>query len=231
MLSVLKRIGIVGLIAFVFLFGVVTTVYLSLRSPAVTVPEIIGKDRSVAENDLREAGLNFRVRASRPSRQVKPDTVMFQLPHAGQVVKAGQTVAVDIARVPKDGEASENVAGLDNTNAASENENQNANEAAAPANLNENKPKKNKNTNTNGNTNGNKNANANGNRNANANRPNANANANANAKPHVNANNANSTSTGSNSNSHKPQVENSNLNRPNRNANRATPKPTPPERR
>jgi hypothetical protein len=223
MLSVLKKIGIVGLIAFVFLFGVVTTVYLSLRSPAVTVPEIVGKDRSVAENDLREAGLNFRVRASRPSRQVKPDTIMFQLPPAGQVVKAGQTVAVDISRVPKDGEASENVAGLDNTNAASDNENHNANESAAPANLNENKPKKNKNTN------GNKNSNANGNRNANANR--SGANANANARPHVNANNANSTSTGANSNSHKPKVENSNVNRPNRNANRATPKPTPPERR
>ncbi len=222
MLLVLKRIGIVGLIAVVFLFGLATTVYLSLRSPEVRVPEVVGKDRVAAENDLQAAGLNFRVRATRPSRQIKPDVVMFQLPSAGQVVKAGQTVAVDIARNPKEGEASEAFAGQENSNAG--NENKNANQSSAAANANENRPKRNRNANANANGNANANKNTNGNRNANANGANANVRVNGNG-------NANAVSSGSNTNSRKPQNENANPTRPNRNANRATPKPTPPERR
>lgn len=216
-LSALGRLGIVIAIGATFLFGLATTVYLSLRSPEVTVPEIVGKDRFTAENDLQEAGLNFRVRAARPSRQIKPDTVMFQLPPAGQVVKAGQTVAVDIARVPKEGEASETVAGQGNANAAAENENRNTNASDSSTNLNENKPKRNKNANANANANGN----ANGNRNTNANR------ANANAKPNVNSDSDNATGTHANNNNRKPQTENGNANRANRNVNRATPTPAP----
>ncbi|MCU1265546.1 MAG: hypothetical protein JWM21_1864 [Acidobacteria bacterium] len=227
MLLALKRLGIVILIAVVFLFGLATTVYLSLRSPEVKVPEVVGKDRFVAENDLKTAGLNFRVRATRPSRQIKSDTVMFQLPRAGEVVKAGQTVAVDVSRTPKEGEASETVAVQDNANSATGNDKHNANDSAAPANANENKPKRNKNANANANTNANRNSNGN----ANSNRAKANANANANAKGNLNANNANSNSAVPNTNNHKPQTENGNSAKPNRNANRATPAPTPPGRR
>ena len=212
-LSALQRLGIVIAIGVAFLFGLATTVYLSLRSPEVTVPGVVGKDRFVAENELQAAGLNFRIRATRPSKQVKADTVMFQLPSAGQIVKAGQTVAVDVARIPKEGEASEIVSEPENSNT---NENRNANESAG--NANENKPKR-RNANANANTTANGNANGtNTNRNANAPRPNANAGANANA--------ANDNSTGNravNSN-RSPQTENGNSNRPNRNVNRA---PTP----
>jgi hypothetical protein len=155
-------------IAVVFLFGVATTVYLSLRSPEVKVPDIIGKDRYEAEKILADADLKFRVRATRPSNQTQPDTVMFQLPRAGEVVKAGQTVAMDISRPTKEGESPETVTPEENTN-----ENRNANANSSPAN--ENKPKRPKPRNTNENANGN--ANANANRPANVNRP-ANANAN-----------------------------------------------------
>ena len=106
-LSALRRLGIVVLLAIAFLFGLATTVYLSLRSPEVTVPEVVGKDRYEAEKILAQADLNFRVRATRPSNQVKADTVLFQLPRAGEVVKVGQTVAMDISRTTLAGEASE----------------------------------------------------------------------------------------------------------------------------
>ena len=195
-LSVLRSLGIVIAIGFAFLFGLATTVYLSLRSPAVTVPEVVGKDRFVAENELQAAGLNFRVRAYRPSRQIKSDTVMFQLPRAREVVKAGQTVAVDVARTPKEGEASETIAAQANANTSGGNDNRNTNDSSAIPNLNENKPKRNRNANAN--------ANANSNRNANANRPNANARAN------VNGDNDNSTVTRPNSNNSSPQTENGN---------------------
>jgi len=104
-LSALRRLGIVIAIAIVFLFGLATTVYLSLRSPEVKVPDVVGKDRFEAEHILGGAGLNYRVRATRPSNQLKADTVLFQVPRAGEVVKSGQTVAMDISRTAKEGEA------------------------------------------------------------------------------------------------------------------------------
>ena len=108
-LSVFRRISIVIAIAIAFVFGVGSTVYLSLRSPEVTVPDVVGKDRFDAEKILASADLNFRIRASRPTNQAKPDTVVFQLPRAGEVVKAGQTVAMDISRPTKLGETPETV--------------------------------------------------------------------------------------------------------------------------
>ena len=50
--SVFRSIAIVIAIGAVFLFGVATTVYLSLRSPEVQVPDVVGKDRFEAERIL-----------------------------------------------------------------------------------------------------------------------------------------------------------------------------------
>ena len=203
-LSALRRLTIVIAVAIVFVFGLATTVYLSLRSPEVTVPDVIGKDRFEAERVLGDAGLNFRVRATRPSNQVNADTVLFQLPRAGEVVKTGQTVAMDISRSVKEGEASQAVVP---EKTPEEKPAQNSNENTA----NENKPKRNKNTNKNANDN----ANA-ANRNANRLTPNKNANVtNANATPNANR---------------PPLVINNNANRSvNQNANvrPVTPKPSP----
>lgn len=195
-------------IAIVFLFGVATTVYLSLRSPEVKVPDVVGKDRFEAERILGEADLKFRVRATRPSNEVKRDTVLFQLPRAGEVVKTGQTVAMDISRETKEGESPENVTPDEPV------ENRNTNSAS---NTNENRPKRPKPKNTNDNVNGNANSNGNTNRPANINRANVNSGANVNATPRVNIN--------------RPDVRNSNSNtRPatsNDNRRPAAPRPTP----
>ena len=191
----------------VFLFGVATTVYLSLRSPETKVPDVVGKSRWEAEKILEQADLKYRIRASRPSNQAQPDTVLFQLPRAGQVVKAGQTVAVDISRPTKAGESPETVTPADEP---SENRNSNASATA-----NENKPRKPRNRNEN--ANGNTNANANANRSANANRPNANAGVqNANVTPRANVNRGDQLNTN--------LRINSNLND---NRRPAAPRPTP----
>ena len=172
-LSIVRRITVVIAIAIAFLFGVGTTVYLSLRSPEVTVPDVVGKDRFQAEKILGNAGLNFRVRSTRPSNQVNPDVVMFQLPRSGEVVKVGQTVAMDVSRVAKLGETPETVKPVEesssNKNSSS---NDNKPKRPKPTNKNENS---NANSNGNSNTNGNSNKPANSNRPVNANRPNANA--------------------------------------------------------
>jgi len=191
-------------IAVAFLFGVVSTVYLSLRSPEVKVPDLVGKDRFEAEKILAAADLNFRIRATRPSNQVKPDTVLFQLPRGGEVVKAGQTVAMDVSRATKAGEASETVKPVE-----SENRNINTN-----ANTNENKPRRPKNTNENANGN----ANANGNRNVNVNRP-------------INTNRPNANSLTPNANLTPRTNSNQPLKPPSANGNEnrrpATPRPVP----
>ena len=209
-LSALRRLGIVVLLAIAFLFGLATTVYLSLRSPEVTVPEVVGKDRYEAEKILAQADLNFRVRATRPSNQVKADTVLFQLPRAGDVVKAGQTVAMDISRTTQAGEASE----ADATDKKLEEEKAANTNSSAAKNENENRPRRprstNKNTNENANSATGLNSNANSTR--------------------VNTNNANSIGD-------RPGSNNANLNRntnqriTNQNENRRPvlkPSPKPP---
>ena len=210
-LSVVRRISIVIAIAIAFIFGVGSTVYLSLRSPEVTVPNVVGKDRFEAEKILADADLNFRVRATRPSNQAKADTVLFQLPRPGEVVKAGQTVAMDVSRPTKEGEASETVKPPEPVN-----ENSNAN-----ATSNENRPRRNRNQNANANANANANTGINGNTNANTVRPPANRNANS---------TIDNTNTAPRSNVNAGEVRNSNS-RPasNQNENRrpVTPRPTP----
>ena len=214
-LSIFRSIAIVVAIGLVFLFGVATTVYLSLRSPEVKVPDITGKDRFEAERILGEADLKFRVRSTRPSNETKPDTVLFQLPRAGEVVKTGQTVAMDVSRAAKEGESPETVTPDEPT------ENRNTN-----SNTNENRPKRpkprNTNDNANANANGNSNSNSNSNRSANnnranVNRANVNSGVNVNATPRTNVN--------------RPDVRNSNANtRPassNDNRRPAVPRPSP----
>ena len=204
-MSIFRSIAIVIAIGVVFLFGVATTVYLSLRSPEVTVPDVMGKDRFEAERILAAADLKYRVRATRPSKE-NPDRVLFQLPRAGEVVKAGQTVAMDISRLVKEGESPESVTPDEPA------ENRNTNSAA---NNNDNKPKRPpRNKNANENANGNSNAN----RPLNANRANAN----------TGAGNVNSTRPG---NVNRTGVPNSNSNsRPaavNENRRPVAPRPTP----
>lgn len=210
-LSALRGIGIVVLLAIAFLFGLATTVYLSLRSPEVTVPEVVGKDRYEAEKILAQADLNFRVRATRPSNQVKADTVLFQLPHAGEVVKAGQTVAMDISRTTLAGEASE----ADATDKKLEAEKAANASANSPKNENENRPRRNRNTNKNANENENSNSAINHNGNAN--------------NVRANANNANSNSNRPGVDSNTNSGRNTNQRNLNQNDNRrpVVPKPSP----
>ena len=179
-LLTLKRVLIVIGIAIAFSIGLVGAIVLSLHSSQTAVPNIVGKDRITAENEISAARLNFRVRATRPASDAQPNTVLIQIPSAGVIVKVGQTVAVDISRPTKEGETSTTTPS--NTNTSAEKKPENTGASNSSTNSNDNKPKKKPaNKNDNANANGNRNANraANQNRNANANRattPNTNAN-------------------------------------------------------
>lgn len=198
-LTVIKRIAIVIGIAIAFSLGLLGAIYLSLRSSETRVPDIIGKDRTAAENTISDAGLNFRVRAERATGEAKPGTVLIQLPHAGEIVKVGQTVAVDISRPTKDGEYS-----------APSNANANANAQSSPTEQDNSSSANNANANANKRKPANKNANDNTNRTANRNTNRAlNGNTNSNATPvHTNSNTtpANRAGTNTNVNRRPPAV-------------------------
>ena len=202
-LTVIKRIAIVIGIAIAFSLGLLGAIYLSLRSSETRVPDIVGKDRTAAENTISDAGLNFRVRAERATGEAKPGTVLIQLPHAGEIVKVGQTVAVDISRPTKDGEYSP--PGNSNANA-----NANANAQSSPTEQDNSSSANNANANANKRKPANKNANDNANRTANRNTNRAlNGNANSNSTPvHTNTNTtpANRAGTNTNVNRRPPAV-------------------------
>ena len=205
-LLALKRILIVVGIAIAFSIGLIGAIVLSLHSSQTSVPNVVGKDRITAENEISAARLNFRVRATRPASDAQPNTVLIQIPGAGVVVKVGQTVAVDISRPTKEGETP--TTSPANTNTSTEKKPQSINTPNSNANSNDNKPKKkpvNANGNTNANANGNRNANriANQNRNTNANRTTTNANANSSETP---ARNLNANRTNLNTNRRPPVV-------------------------
>lgn len=222
-LSAAGKVGIVLAVIAAFIFGMVATVYLSLRTAEVKVPDVLGKDRMTAETMLDEAGLKIRVRGARASAE-RPDTILSQLPEAGQVVKVGIPVAVEISRAPKEGESvpvreepkqePEKPSGNANANAnanqsTATNQNQNQNRSQRNKNKNANSKNANNSNNAN-NANANRGANANGNRNA----------ANSNAPRNTNGGNRNATT-----------APNANRTPNNQNANRRAPAATPPPAR
>jgi beta-lactam-binding protein with PASTA domain len=217
-LSALGKVGIALSIIIIFLFGFIGTVYLSLRTSEVKVPDVLGKDRYTAETLLNGIGLNIRVRGTRPSTEKKPDTILSQLPEAGEVVKAGIPVAVEVSRAPKEGESvpssAEETQQQQEENKPADNSNGNQSTTTNQnQNQNQNKPK-NKNTNKNTNNANNKNAN-------NSNKAN-------NANGARNANNANANRT-TNSNNRNANTA-PNANRGNQNANKRAPQATPSPR-
>lgn len=217
--AIAGRIGILILVAVSFLVGLFGAVYLSLRSPEVAVPEVVGKDQSAGRSVIEEAGLNLRVRATRFASDARANTILDQSPRPGEVIKVGQTIAVVVARSERrEGEANstaESSPNAGNTGANSEGESVAANSAntsssnrnASNTNTDRRRGRDDRNSNRNVNRPGTeRNSNRDANRNTNANR---NVNRNSNA-----AGNANRTN-----NSARPG-----------NANRATPivRPTPP---
>ncbi len=235
--STVGKLGIIVAIAIAFFIGLVGTVYWSLRSPEVKVPNIVGKDVMEGEAALDQEGLNMRRRASRYSPDAKPNTIIDQSPHPGEIIKVGQTVAVVISRATaKEGESPVSAPSAAEESFATENKNTNE---ASSSSKNENENKANSNNtnkrsrNTNNSNNANNSNNSNSNRNANnrnANNRNANDrnandrnvnNRNANTDRNVNANRS------PNTNSRNPNT-NSNRTNSNSNTNRRAPVMTTP---
>ena len=97
-----KLITVIAL-AGTFIVGLVGVVYMSLQGAELKVPEIVGKDFVQSEKELESMGLRIKKRADRPSTE-KPNTVLEQLPKAGETVKTGQMILVVTSKTNPEGE-------------------------------------------------------------------------------------------------------------------------------
>ena len=101
--SAFGKLFIVIALAAAFLFGAGGVVYLSLQGEELKVPEIVGKDLVESERELAGLGLRIKKRADRYSNE-KPNTVLEQLPKAGDTVKTGQMILVVTSKTNPEGE-------------------------------------------------------------------------------------------------------------------------------
>lgn len=84
-----------------FLASMAGVVYMSLSGTEIKVPELTGKDFTESERELAALGLKIKRRADRPSAE-KMNTVLEQLPRAGETVKTGQLILVVVSKAGLD---------------------------------------------------------------------------------------------------------------------------------
>ncbi len=96
-LSAIGKLVFVGVLLAVFLAAMAGVVYMSLSGAEVKVPDITGKDFVESEKELAALGLRIRKRADRESTE-KINTVIDQLPRAGDTVKSGQWISVVVSK-------------------------------------------------------------------------------------------------------------------------------------
>ena len=95
--SALSNLAIVAVLLGAFGAGMAGVVYMSLTGSEIKVPEIVGKDFVESEKELAALGLKIRKRADRPSAE-QMNTVLEQLPKAGETVKTGQWISVVVSK-------------------------------------------------------------------------------------------------------------------------------------
>ncbi|MEO7674546.1 MAG: PASTA domain-containing protein [Pyrinomonadaceae bacterium] len=102
-ISAIGKLAVVAFLLAAFLFGMAGVVYMSLSGDEIKVPDITGKDVVESEKELASLGLKIKRRADRPSTE-KMNTVLEQLPKAGETVKTGQLIFVVVSKAGVEGE-------------------------------------------------------------------------------------------------------------------------------
>lgn len=102
-ISAIGKLATVALLLAAFLGAMAGVVYMSLSGQEITVPEITGKDFFESEKELASLGLKIKRRADRPSTE-RMNTVLEQLPKAGETVKTGQMIFVVVSKAGAEGE-------------------------------------------------------------------------------------------------------------------------------
>ena len=95
--SAIVRLAGLAVLLVAFFGAMVGVVYMSLSGTEIKVPEIVGKDFVESEKELAALGLKIKRRADRPSTE-PINTVLEQLPKAGETVKTGQMILVVVSK-------------------------------------------------------------------------------------------------------------------------------------
>ena len=101
--SAFGKLITVIVLAGTFIVGLVGVVYMSLQGQVLTVPEIVGRDLVESEKELAGMGLRIKKRADRYSTE-KPNTILEQLPKAGETLKTGQMIFVVTSKTNPEGD-------------------------------------------------------------------------------------------------------------------------------
>ena len=101
--SALSKLITVAVLLAAFLGGMAGVVYMSLSGEELKVPELVGKDFVQSEKELEALGLKIKRRADRVSTE-PINTVLEQLPKAGETVKTGQMILVVVSKAGLAGE-------------------------------------------------------------------------------------------------------------------------------
>lgn len=102
-ITAIGKLAVIGLLLASFLGAMAGVVYMSLSGKEITVPEITGKDFFESEKELAALGLKIKRRADRVSAE-RMNTVLEQLPKAGETVKTGQLIFVVVSKAGAEGE-------------------------------------------------------------------------------------------------------------------------------
>jgi hypothetical protein len=95
--SAIGKLVAVAVLLGAFLAAMAGVVYMSLSGSELKVPEITGKDFVESEKELAALGLRIKRRADRTSTE-PINTVLEQLPKAGETVKTGQMILVVVSK-------------------------------------------------------------------------------------------------------------------------------------
>ncbi len=106
--SAFGKLFTVLILAATFAFGLVAVVYMSLQGEEIKVPELTGKDVNESEAELAKLGLKIKERAKRFSDE-KQNTILEQLPKAGDTVKTGQMILVVVSKQNPNGEVPDTI--------------------------------------------------------------------------------------------------------------------------
>ena len=98
--NIFKSLLTAALLAGVFLISAGTITYLAVRGRTVEVPNVVGKSKEAARQELDDAGLRMDVKSEAQNDKAPANAVIDQSPPAGTIVKTGQIVRVSVNRVP-----------------------------------------------------------------------------------------------------------------------------------
>jgi len=95
--NIFKSLLLAALLVGVYFVGAGIITYLAVRGRTVEVPNVVGKSKEAARQELDDAGLRMDVKSEAHNDKAPAGAVSDQSPSAGTIVKTGQIVRVSVS--------------------------------------------------------------------------------------------------------------------------------------